>query len=64
MMNCKQFRESLDCYLDEPPIENPLLFLQNIITTPHIGSYSYESVLEMGLCSVDNLIKALEGKVP
>lgn len=55
---------ALDCYLDEPPIENPLLFLQNIITTPHIGSYSYESVLEMGLCSVDNLIKALEGKVP
>lgn len=55
---------ALDCYLDEPPIENPLLSLQNIITTPHIGSYSYESVLEMGLCSVDNLIKALEGKVP
>ena len=49
---------ALDCYLDEPPIENPLLSLQNIITTPHIGSYSYESVLEMGLCSVDNLVKA------
>lgn len=55
---------ALDCYLHEPPIGSPLLSLENVITTPHIGSYSFESVLEMGLCSVDNLINALEGKSP
>jgi D-3-phosphoglycerate dehydrogenase len=53
---------ALDCYLNEPPTESPLLSLDNVLTTPHIGSYSYESVLEMGLCSVDNLINAFEGK--
>lgn len=53
---------ALDCYLNEPPLKSPLLSLPNIITTPHIGSYTYESVLEMGLCSVDNLIKAFKGK--
>lgn len=53
---------ALDCYLDEPPFESPLLSLPNIITTPHIGSYTYESVLEMGLRSVENLIKAFEGR--
>ncbi|NIO06294.1 MAG: hydroxyacid dehydrogenase [Proteobacteria bacterium] len=52
---------ALDTYVQEPPKESPLLTLENIVTTPHIGSYTYETVLEMGLMSVENLIKALEG---
>jgi D-3-phosphoglycerate dehydrogenase len=52
---------ALDTYVQEPPTGSPLLTLENIVTTPHIGSYTYETVLEMGLASVENLIKALEG---
>ncbi len=52
---------ALDTYVQEPPTGSPLLTLESIVTTPHIGSYTYETVLEMGLASVENLIKALEG---
>lgn len=38
-----------------------LTFLENVVTTSHIGSYTYEAVLEMGLTSVENLMKVLEG---
>ena len=51
----------LDTYVDEPPKGSPLLTLENVVTTPHIGSYTYETVLEMGLTSVENLMKVLEG---
>ena len=47
--------------MHEPPKGSPLLTLENVVTTPHIGSYTYETVLEMGLTSVENLIKVLEG---
>jgi len=29
--------------------------------TPHIGSYTYEATLEMGLAAVKNLISSLGG---
>jgi D-3-phosphoglycerate dehydrogenase len=51
----------LDTYVNEPPKGSPLLTLENVVTTPHIGSYTYEAVLLMGLMSVENLMKALEG---
>lgn len=52
---------AVDTYVNEPPKGSPLLTLENVVTTPHIGSYTYESVLEMGLTSVENLMKVLEG---
>jgi D-3-phosphoglycerate dehydrogenase len=52
---------ALDTYVHEPPKGSPLLTLENVVTTPHIGSYTYETVLEMGLTSVENLMKVLEG---
>jgi D-3-phosphoglycerate dehydrogenase len=51
---------ALDAFQDEPPVNSPLLTLDNIITTPHIGSYTHEALLEMGLIAVDNLIYNLE----
>ena len=50
---------ALDAFQDEPPVNSPLLTLDNIITTPHIGSYTHEALLEMGLIAVDNLLKNL-----
>ena len=52
---------ALDTYVHEPPKGSPLLTLENVVTTPHIGSYTYETVLEMGLTSVENLMKVLKG---
>lgn len=49
----------LDTYQNEPPIGSPLLSLDNILTTPHIGSYTHEALLEMGLIAVENLIQYL-----
>ena len=50
----------LDAYLNEPPKDSPLLSLENVIATPHIGSYTHEALLEMGLTAVENLIRNLE----
>jgi D-3-phosphoglycerate dehydrogenase len=52
---------ALDTYVNEPPKGSPLLTLENVVTTPHIGSYTDEAVLVMGLMSVENLMKELEG---
>ena len=53
---------AIDAFQDEPPVNSPLLTLDNIITTPHIGSYTHEALLEMGLIAVENLIANLEKK--
>jgi D-3-phosphoglycerate dehydrogenase len=53
---------ALDAFQNEPPVGSPLLTLDNILTTPHIGSYTHEALLEMGLIAVDNLIQNLEKK--
>jgi len=60
LRNGKIAGAGLDVYLNEPPQESPLLSLDNIIATPHIGSYTHEALLEMGLGAVDNLIRNLE----
>lgn len=52
----------LDAYMNEPPKDSPLLSLENVITTPHIGSYTHEALLEMGLRAVDNLMQHLSKK--
>jgi D-3-phosphoglycerate dehydrogenase len=51
---------ALDVFQDEPPFNSPLLTLENILTTPHIGSYTHEALLDMGLIAVDNLIQNLK----
>ncbi len=50
----------LDVYTNEPPAGNPLLSLENIITTGHIGAYTDDAIKEMALSSVKNLLSVLE----
>ncbi len=47
---------ALDVYAHEP-YSGPLTELDNVILTPHIGSYAKESRVEMELQSVNNLIE-------
>lgn len=46
---------------DLEPYQGPLRELDNVILTPHIGSYAKEARLKMELAAVDNLIKGLKG---
>jgi glyoxylate reductase len=51
---------------EEEPIapDDPLLGLDNIITTPHIASASVATRLAMAKMAVENLLTALRGQVP
>lgn len=45
---------------EEEPYKGPLITLDNVILTPHIGSYASEGKLQMEIDSVENLISALK----
>ena len=49
---------------DPEPIgmDSPLLNLDNVIITPHIGSASYQTRAKMAQMAVDNLIAGLKGQ--
>lgn len=46
---------ALDVYEQEPPEDNELLGLENVICTPHIGGNSHEAVLLMGRSAIKHL---------
>lgn len=53
-------------YLDvfaEEPYEGPLVDLQNVLLSPHMGSYASECRLAMELQAVENLLRHLPQKV-
>ena len=51
---------ALDVFSQEP-YTGPLTKLDNVILTPHIGSYAIESRVEIEVEAVKNLIKGLKG---
>lgn len=54
-----------DVMTKEPPDpSNPLLRLENFILTPHAGAATEESVLRMGILSVENALQVLKGGRP
>ncbi len=50
---------ALDVF-DREPYKGPLMEIDNVILTPHIGSYAKEARVEMELQAVKNLLKGLE----
>lgn len=56
---------ALDVFVQEPlPANSPLLQLDNLVVTPHIGSATHETREAMARCAVDNLLAALAGEKP
>lgn len=51
---------ALDVFAREP-YSGPLTSLDNVILTPHIGSYAVEARIQMEINAVDNLLKSLNG---
>ncbi|MFJ2332715.1 2-hydroxyacid dehydrogenase [Pseudomonas helleri] len=55
----------LDVFVREPlEVDSPLLQLDNVVATPHIGSATVETREAMARCAVDNLLTALAGERP
>lgn len=50
---------ALDSFVSEP-YDGPLVKLDNVILTPHLGSYALEAKLQMEVKSVQNLLEVLE----
>jgi len=54
----------LDVYEEEPKIHPGLIDLENAVLAPHIASASVETRTRMATMAAENMIAALEGKVP
>jgi phosphoglycerate dehydrogenase-like enzyme len=52
----------LDVTLVDPPTGSPLLALDNCIMTPHVGGFTDDAVLAMGMMAAHNLIAVLKGE--
>jgi glyoxylate reductase len=56
---------ALDVYENEPVrADNPLLSMENVVLTPHIGSASIETRTAMAVLAAQNLAAALKGEIP
>lgn len=60
----KIYGAGLDVLEDEPPKNSPLIELNNLVITSHIGAHTQESIENMAFIAVDNLISVLKGKEP
>jgi D-3-phosphoglycerate dehydrogenase len=54
----------IDVFEQEPPKNNPLLKLDNVILTPHIGANTLEGQIRAGTVCAEQIIKVLNGKKP
>jgi D-3-phosphoglycerate dehydrogenase len=54
----------IDVFENEPPINNPLLKLDNVILTPHIGANTKEGQIKAGTVCAEQIMKVLNGKNP
>ncbi len=54
----------LDVYENEPPENNPLLQLDNVTLTPHIGANTKEGQIRAGTICAEQMIKVLTGNEP
>ena len=55
---------ALDVYEFEPCIRQELLGMDNVVLAPHIGTWNYDTRIEMALESLTGLITVLKGGTP
>lgn len=54
----------LDVFENEPHVPEELKKMDNVVLLPHIGSASYETRSKMAVITAENVIYALNGKIP
>jgi D-3-phosphoglycerate dehydrogenase / 2-oxoglutarate reductase len=52
---------ALDVFSSEPPVDNPLIGLPNVLHTPHLGASSVEAQREVATQIVEQVVDALRG---
>lgn len=55
---------ALDVFSTVPPQGSPLLSLDNVITTPHMGGYTTEALRETGMICARGIVDISQGKTP
>jgi D-3-phosphoglycerate dehydrogenase len=68
LINALQNRQiagaGLDVFENEPQISPELLTFDNVVLTPHIGTGTIETRIDIAKCTADNIIDFLNGKTP
>jgi D-3-phosphoglycerate dehydrogenase / 2-oxoglutarate reductase len=54
---------ALDVFVNEPPVNSPLLGLPNLITTPHLGASTEEAQEKAGISVAKSVRLALDGEL-
>lgn len=52
---------ALDVFVNEPPFDSPLLELDNVIMTPHLGASTEEAQINVAVAIADEVISVLGG---
>ncbi len=55
---------ALDAFAVEPPAGSPLLTLDNVVVTPHIGAHTSEAIERVGVMAAENVIRTLQAGEP
>ena len=53
---------ALDVFVEEPPAGNPLLSLEQVIATPHLGASTHEAQVSVAIDVVQSVVRALAGE--
>lgn len=53
---------ALDVFVTEPPGDHPLLAMENVIATPHLGGSTHEAQVSVAVDVAEGVIRALRGE--